>query len=168
MIRIVIEGSGPTAGDLDTFGVPDRRPRLLRAVRPKVVHVSSDHVPFDIKVNVRRRRIRSDHDLETIVFGNVSVMLLVPRGDELILRDVGDVQVFVIPKQLRESPLFLSGFPPGEVELSYFRRCKPGRFIELPINLDRCAGAVDRIRGWLPGILRGSGANGHKPQDDGP
>src|SRR5687767_10674980 len=68
-IGIIVKRARVGSGNLDTLGVPDRRPGLLWSMGTKVVDVSTDYIPLDIEVDVRRGRIWRQHNFEAIVLG---------------------------------------------------------------------------------------------------
>ena len=68
-----------------------------------------------------------------------------------VFANARDVQIVVVPQHFGDGLLLLPRFPPGEVKWTHVRRRHPGRLVELAVNDERRAGAMDQIDRRLEG-----------------
>ena len=121
-IGVVIERADETAGNPHALGVPLRRARFGRTVGTEVIDDSSDDVELDVEVLVRTVGIGCDHQFDAVVLRYLAVALGVSRRDVGVLTDKGEIQVFVVPKQLGGRLFLPAVLPPRKNEIAD-RRC---------------------------------------------
>src|SRR5262249_29694590 len=144
-VAVVIKRPRVRSGDADTFGIPNLRARLVRALRAEVVDVAAQHVPLHVEIDFRMARIGSENHLEAIVLRDVAVVLGVPRGDVRVFADMADIEVLVIPEELGNRPFSAPLLVPGEMKLTDVPRGEPRRLIQLAVDLDRRSRALDLV-----------------------
>src|SRR4029079_13580349 len=105
-------------------------------IRSRPIQHCADRIDLECVVILNLVGIRADEDFNAIVLRYGPMTLSHRCGNVFVPGIPGDVQIIVIPKELRDGLFLLSFLGPGESKIADALCPLPVRLVELPIDLD--------------------------------